>query len=90
MSTYQAPQAASVEDRLAILEAVSRQNNVRFSALTERLSMDETVAYEALTDLRNADLVSTCPLRGEDDSIVASLPRLRAQERTKLHRLLYT
>ncbi|MDL5362140.1 hypothetical protein [Halalkalicoccus sp. NIPERK01] len=89
MSTYETPRTASVEDRLAILETLSRQNNVRFSDLTERLSLDEAVAYDALTDLRNADLVSTCPLRGEDDSIVASLPRLRAQERTKLHRLLY-
>lgn len=89
MSAYETPRTAAVEDRLAILEAVSRQNNLRFSDLTERLSLDEAAAYDALTDLRNADLISTCPLRDEDDSIVASLPRLRAQERTKLHRLLY-
>lgn len=89
MSAYETPRTTAVEDRLAILEAVSRQNNLRFSDLTERLSLDEAAAYDALTDLRNADLISTCPLRDEDDSIVASLPRLRAQERTKLHRLLY-
>ncbi len=89
MSTYETPRTTSGEDKLAILEAVCRRNNVRFSTLTEHLSLDDAAAYDALIDLRSADLVSTCPLRNENDSIVASLPRLRAHERTKLHRLVY-
>lgn len=78
------------DEKLAILETVLRRNSVRFSTLTETLSLDDATAYDALLELRSADLVSTCALRGEDDSVVTSLPRLRGYERTKLHRLIYT
>lgn len=77
-------------EKLAILETVLRQNNVRLSTLTESLSLDDADARSVLSELRSDELVSTCPLRGENDSIVTSLPRLRGYERTKLHRLVYT
>ncbi|WP_122091231.1 hypothetical protein [Halalkalicoccus subterraneus] len=77
------------EHKLAVLEAVRRENNVRLSALTETLSLDGRTAQGLLEELRGDGLVSCSPLRYDDDLVVSSLPRLRDQERTKLHRLVY-
>lgn len=75
------------DEKLAILELVLRQNSVRLSTLVETLSLDDAEAHDTLLELRDADLVSACPL-DENDLLVSSLPRLRDQERTKIHRLL--
>jgi transcription initiation factor IIE alpha subunit len=90
MSVHRPPHPTHIETKLTILETVLRQNNVRLSALAERLSLDDSDTHSVLSELRNDELVSTCPLRGEDDSVITSLPRLRGYERTKLHRLVYT
>lgn len=91
MSAYELPRhtAHDPEDKLAILETVLQYDSVRLSTLMETLSLDATDASDVLLELRDADLVSACPLDGEDDSIVSSLPRLRNHERTKVHRLIY-
>lgn len=91
MSVYELPRrtAHDPEDKLAILETVLRHDSVRLSTLMETLSLDATDASDVLLELRDADLVSACPLDSEDDSIVSSLPRLRNHERTKVHRLIY-
>lgn len=90
MSTYELPRRIphDPEEKLAILETVLQHNSIRLSTLAETLSLDGDTS-DVLLELRNADLVSACPLDGEDDSIVTSLPRLRSQERTKIHRLIY-
>lgn len=77
------------EHKVAVLEAVRRENNVRLSALIETLSIDGRTARGLLEELRGDGLVSCSPLRYDDDLVVSSLPRLREQERTKLHRLIY-
>lgn len=77
------------EHKLAVLEAVLREDTVRFSALAETLALDGRTTQGLLEELRGDDLVSCCPLRNDNDLVVSSLPRLRNHERTKLHRLVY-
>lgn len=91
MSTHGRPHRTTPdgEDKLAILETVRRHNSIQFSTLVELLSLDDADTDAALSELRTDGLVSTCPLHGEDDSVVTSLPRLREHERTKIHRLIY-
>lgn len=76
----------SSDRKLAILDAVHQRDNVRLSALTGPGPFDPELRA-AVEELRAAELVSASPVEG--DLVLTSLPRLRAQERTKLHRLLY-
>jgi HEAT repeat protein len=90
MSTYDhRRRTTGSEEKLAVLEAVRRHHSIRFSALAETVSIGDDDARDILLELCDDELVSTCPLRGEDDSVVTSLPRLRRHERTKIHRLIY-
>lgn len=76
------------DEKLAILEFVLQRDSARLSTLIETLSLDDVETRDVLLELRDDDLVSACPL-DEDDLVVTSLPRLRDQDRTKIHRLLY-
>lgn len=89
MSVHEIPRRTHGEEKLAILETVHERGNVRLSTLRETLALEEGSATDTLLELREADLVSTCPVRGERDSVVASLPRLRESEATKLYGLVY-
>lgn len=88
MSTHPRGSESGFDHKLAVLETVRRRNSVRFSTLTESLPIEDADASDVVDELRGDDLVSACPLEGEDDLIVTSLPRLRNHERTKIHRLI--
>ena len=81
-----AGRSGAADRKLAILDAVHQRDNVRLSTLSEPGPFDAELRA-TVEELRADGLVSAAPVEG--DLVLTSLPRLRAQERTKLHRLLY-